>query len=61
MPLVIEHGKQCMPCSTNFSMTEQIEILSTDTSDFLKHIIVLSFFNSVFKDQSLIIAGLFST
>ena len=29
-----KHGKQFMPCSINFSMTKQTEILSTETSDF---------------------------
>ena len=40
------HGKQCMPCSANFSMTLQTEILSTETSFqliFPKLIIILNF------------------
>ena len=39
--LVQEHGKQCMPYSANFPVTLQTEVLSTETSDFLKQIIVL--------------------
>ena len=30
-----------MPCSINFSMTLQTEILSIETSDFLKQMIIL--------------------
>ena len=37
----------CLPCSSNFSMTLQTEILSTETSDLLKQIIILKSFNSV--------------
>lgn len=37
--LVPEHGKQCMPCSANFSVTIQTETLSTEISKFLKQII----------------------
>ena len=37
MSLVSEHGKQSMPCYANFSVPLQTEILSTETSDFLKH------------------------
>ena len=37
-----------MPCSINFSATLQTEILSTVTSDFLKQMIILKSFNSVF-------------
>ena len=37
-----------MPSSTKFSMILQTEILSTETSDFLKQIIFLQSFNSVF-------------
>ena len=48
MSLVSEHGKQCMPCSTKFSVTFQTEILATETSDFLKQIIVLKSFDSLF-------------
>lgn len=33
--LVPEHGKQCMPCSANFSVTIQTETLSTEISKFL--------------------------
>ena len=36
-----------MPCSINFSVTLQTEILSTVTSDFLKQMIILKSFNSV--------------
>ena len=36
--LVLEHGIQCMSCSANFLRTLQTEILSTETSDFLKQI-----------------------
>ena len=45
--LVLEHGRQCIPCSAKFSMTLQTEILSTETSDFLKQIIFLKSFDSV--------------
>ena len=38
-----------MPCLVKFSMTLQTEILSTETSDFLKQIIFLKSFNSVFE------------
>ena len=38
-----------MPCSANFLKTLQTEILSTETSDFLKQIIFLKSFNSVFN------------
>ena len=37
-----------MPCSTKFPVTLQTEIRSTETSDFLKQIIFLKSFNSVF-------------
>ena len=36
MSLVYEHSKQCMPCSSNFQMTLQTEILPTETWDLLK-------------------------
>ena len=40
-----------MPCSINFSMTLQAEILSIETSDFLKQIIFSSLlFFSVLKE-----------
>ena len=45
--LIKKHGRQCMPCSAKFSMTLQSEILSTETSDFLKQIIFLKSFKSV--------------
>ena len=45
---VLEHGRQCMPCSVSFSMTLQMEILSTGTSDFLKQMIILKSLYSVF-------------
>ena len=45
--MVYEHGRQCMPCSINFSMTLQTKILSIEPSDFLKQIIIRSF-NCVF-------------
>ena len=48
---MLEHGRQCLPCYTNFSMTLQTEILSTTkTLDFLKQITTLKSlksFNSV--------------
>ena len=47
MSLVYEHGKQCMPFFAKFSMILQTEILSTESSDFLKQIIFLKSFNSV--------------
>ena len=47
MSLVKEHGRQCMPCSTQFSVTLQTENLLTEISDFLKQIIFLRSFNSV--------------
>ena len=37
-----------MPCSAKFSMTFKTNILSTETSDFLRQIIFLKSFNSVF-------------
>ena len=36
-----------MSCAAKFSVTLQTEILSTETSDFLKQIIFLKSFNSV--------------
>ena len=36
---VQEHGRQYMPCSAKFPMTLQTEILSTETSHFLKQIV----------------------
>ena len=44
----MEHGKKCVPSSNTFSMILQTEILSKQVSDFLKQIIVLKSFNSVF-------------
>ena len=38
-----------MPCSIKFSMTLQTEILSTDSSDFLKQIISIKSFNLVLQ------------
>ena len=38
MSLVQKNVRQCMPCSTKFSVTLQTEILSTKTSDFPKQI-----------------------
>ena len=43
-----------MPCS-KFSMTLPTEILSTETSDFLKQIIFLKSFNSVFKIKQCVV------
>ena len=40
MSLEQEHGSQCMPCSAKFSMTLQTKILSTETSDFPKQMII---------------------
>ena len=39
--LVQKHGRQCRPCFVKFSLTLQTEILSTETSHFLKRIIFL--------------------
>ena len=39
--LVSEHGIQCMLCAAKFLMTLQTDILLTETSDFLKQIIIL--------------------
>ena len=36
-----------MPCSINFYMTSQNEILSLDTSDFLKEMTIIKTFNLV--------------
>ena len=36
-----------MPCSAEFSMTLQTEVLSTETSDFLKLIFFLKLFNTM--------------
>ena len=36
-----------MPCTANFSVTLVSEILSTETSDFLRQIIILKSFYSV--------------
>ena len=44
---VKECGRQCMPCSINFPVTLQTEIISTVTSDFLKQMIIRKSFNSV--------------
>ena len=41
-----------MPCSINFSITLQTEILSTETSDFLKQIIFLLSF-SVYNEKAI--------
>ena len=41
-----------MPCSINFSITLQTEILSTETSDFLKQIIVLKSFR-VYNEKAI--------
>ena len=43
--LVPELAKQYMPCSDNFSMTFQTEILATETSVLFKQIIILKLFN----------------
>ena len=43
----LEHGRQCMQCSAKFSVTLQTEILSAETSAFLKRIIFLNSLNSV--------------
>ena len=45
---LVEHGRQCLPCATKFSMTLKTEILSKETKVFLKQIIFLKSFNSVF-------------
>ena len=42
-----------MPCSVKFSMTLQTEILSIETSDFLKQIIFLKSFTLVLSVTSL--------
>ena len=47
MSLASKHGIQFMSCSANFSMTLQTEILSTQTSDFLKTNNFLKPLNSV--------------
>ena len=44
---VLEHGRHLMSCSISFSMTLQTEILSTETSDFFKQMIILKSFTSV--------------
>lgn len=43
-----EHGKKHVLGSNNMSVTLQTEILTTETSDFLKQIINLESFNSMF-------------
>ena len=45
MSLVKQHSRQYMPCSINFSITLQTEILSTVISDFLKQMIILKPFS----------------
>ena len=45
---VLEHGKQFIPRFVSFSMTRQTEILSTESSEFVKHAIILDSFDSVF-------------
>ena len=40
--LVKEHGRQCMPCSINFSVILRTDILSTITLDFLKEMLFSS-------------------
>ena len=47
---LVEHGRHCLPCSTKFSMTLQLEICSTE-KDFLKQIIFLKSFNSVLLEE----------
>ena len=47
--LGLKHGKSCMPCSANFSMTLQTEKISTEAFDFLKQIVILNTFNSAFS------------
>ena len=42
--LVYENGKQCIQCFANFSLTIQTEILSLETSCFLKEIVFLKLF-----------------
>ena len=42
-----ENDIHCMPCSTNFSVILKFEILSTETNDFPKQLIILKSFNSV--------------
>ena len=44
-----------MPCSANFLMSLQNEILSTETSDFLNQIIFMKSFNSVLNVVSMAI------
>ena len=46
-----------MPRSANFSMTLHTEILSTETSDFLKQIFILVSFDPVFKMLALMISA----
>ena len=38
-----------MPCYIHFSLTLQTEILSTETLDFVKQIVILKSFNSVLE------------
>ena len=52
--LVLEHGIQGMPCFANFSMTLQIQIPSTESLDFLKQIIILRSFSSMFKEYQVL-------
>ena len=47
------HYKLCMPCSINFSMTLQTEILSIETSDFFKQMIILKSFNFMLDKEDI--------
>ena len=58
MSFVQEHGRQCMPCSTNFSVTLEtvfVFFFPTETSDFLKQIIFLKSFNPMSLNDQFVI------
>ena len=56
MSLVQKHGKQCMACSASFSRTLPTGILSIKTYDFLKQIIILKLYYSVFSPDHVRVA-----
>ena len=60
MSCVLELDKQCLTCPANFSMTLQTEILSKESSDFLKQrISIKSFYSVLYVQTVMIISGTF--
>ena len=56
--LVSDQGIQSTPCPANFSIVFQTEILSKQTSDFLKQIIILKSLHSFLFTSHLHVARL---